>query len=242
MHPSTPFPSSPIQLSLRKMAISAPPIDPSYKPQTGLKKLPVTTSLPTLLSTLSHDGALILTNLATPSTLSAIEDELQPHIPSKPTISNGALAIIPPETLVIPGLVGKSPTVASLCEHSVLDALRSAILRETYSIIREDVIEQHAIEPLLSISCTLNIGCGAPRQKLHRDDNVHGVRHGGKFKLARASQFGVLVAASETTRQNGATMVIPGSHRWDDERRPRPSEVCFAGQLVPVQTNLRYVD
>mgnify|MGYP003587811740 FL=1 len=33
-----------------------------------------------------------------------------------------------------------------------------------------------------------------------------------------------MVAVSEFTKANGATLVIPGSHRWDDERAPKMEE------------------
>jgi len=34
----------------------------------------------------------------------------------------------------------------------------------------------------------------------------------------------VICAVSDFTAENGATLVIPGSHLWDDERKPDPSE------------------
>jgi ectoine hydroxylase-related dioxygenase (phytanoyl-CoA dioxygenase family) len=37
-----------------------------------------------------------------------------------------------------------------------------------------------------------------------------------------------MIAASEFTARNGATRVIPGSHRWDDERGPREDEAVPA--------------
>lgn len=98
--------------------------------------------------------------------------------------------------------------------------------------MREDIAEENVIDPLLSISITLHIGYGSPRQILHRDDNVHGIRHGGRFELSKVSQFGCLIAGTKTTRENGATMFVPGSYRWDDERRPSVDEVCFAGKPI----------
>ncbi|KAF2726720.1 phytanoyl-CoA dioxygenase [Polyplosphaeria fusca] len=215
------------------MAITTPqPLPPSYKPTTSLTALPATIPTPDILSILARDGALILTDLVSPSDLSAIDTELSPYHQRPDTSTSTALSLIPPETLVIPGLVGKSATIARLCESPVLEALRTHILRDEFSVLREDVVEQHVIDPLLSISITLHIGPGAPRQRLHRDDNVHGIRHGGKFELRRASQVGVLVAGSRTMRENGATMVVPGSHLWGDERVPKVEEVCFA-EMAP---------
>lgn len=51
--------------------------------------------------------------------------------------SNGALALIPKETLVVPGLVGKSPTMAKICESPILESLRSTILTDRFRVLRE---------------------------------------------------------------------------------------------------------
>jgi ectoine hydroxylase-related dioxygenase (phytanoyl-CoA dioxygenase family) len=37
-----------------------------------------------------------------------------------------------------------------------------------------------------------------------------------------------MFALSDFTAANGATRVVPGSHRWDAERKPRPEEVTQA--------------
>lgn len=209
-----------------------PPIDTSYQPQVSITSLPASASIEEILVVIERDGGVILTDLVTDEELDNIDIDVGNEKKNARSTENSALHIIPKETLAIPGLVGKSPTVAKLCEHPVLDQLREHILQETYHVIREDIIEENSIDPLLSISITFHIGFGAPRQRLHRDDNVHGIRHGKDFVLSKASQFGCLIAGTRTTRENGATMFVPGSHKWDDERVPRTNEVCFAGKYL----------
>jgi ectoine hydroxylase-related dioxygenase (phytanoyl-CoA dioxygenase family) len=208
------------------------PIDTLYEPSTSIKSLPANASIDEILEILESDGGVILTNLVSLEQLNNVEQEIMVHRKSAPSTENSALNIIPKETLVIPGLVGKSRTIEDICQLPVLDQLRTSILREEFSVIREDVVEENSIDPLLSISATLYIGYGAPRQRLHRDDNVHGIRHTTKFELRKQSQFGCLIAATKTTRQNGATLFVPGSHKWDDERVPQMEEVCFAGKTL----------
>ncbi len=173
---------------------------------------------------------MILTDFTTPEHLAAIDNDVEAHRKQTRTTEKSAMKLIPKETLAVPGLVGKSPTIVKICESPVLEKLRSSILEEKFTIIREDIVEENTIDPLLSISMTFYIGPGAPRQRLHRDDNIHGIRHAGEFDLKKASQFGCLIAGSRTTRHNGATIFVPGSHKWDDSRTPRLDEVCFAGK------------
>lgn len=207
------------------------PIDASYEPQVAITKISANASIDDILAVIENDGGVILTDLVTSEQLAAIDADVEAQREHVPTTEGSALHIIPKETLAVPGLVGKSDTVAEICEHPVLEQLRTRILEHKFSVIREDFVEENTINPLLSISTTLHIGFGAPRQRLHRDDNVHGIKHSGPFRLNEQSQFGCLIAGTRTTRANGATMFIPGSHKWDDERVPRLDEVCFAGEL-----------
>lgn len=218
-------------MGIKVIPVHPDPIDASYKPSASITRLPADAPIDSILDVIERDGGLILTNFASAEQLAAIDDDVSKHAESARSQGTSGIPIIPKETLVVPGLVGKSDTVAQICESPVLDEIRSRILSDTFTVQREDIAEENRIDPLLSISITLYIGHGAPRQRLHRDDNIHGIRHGqSDWSFKDASQIGCLIAGSKTTRENGATMFIPGSHRWDDSRRPSPDEVCFAGK------------
>ncbi|KAL5324960.1 hypothetical protein ACEPPN_006081 [Leptodophora sp. 'Broadleaf-Isolate-01'] len=207
------------------------PIDPSFTPTTSIVKLPSTASIDEIISILDRDGGLIITSLLTPSEISQIATDTLPYTGSNATPHSG-IAIIPQETQLISGLVAKSPTMLSLCEHPILSALRARILTDEGSIPMEDIRKNWHIDPLLSLSVSFQIGYGAPRQRLHRDDGIHLVDHSLPYELEKVSQFACLVAGVETTRENGATMFVPGSHRWDEKRRPRLDEIAFA-EMAP---------
>ena len=206
------------------------PIDSSYEPQVAIRKIPANAHIQDILTIIEQDGGVILTDMVSEEQLAAIDADVEYERARVPTTEGSALHIIPKETLAVPGLIGKSDTMAELCEHPVLEQLRKHILEHRFSVIREQIVEENVIDSLLSISTTLHIGYGAPRQILHRDDNVHGIKHDRPFRLNEQGQFGCLIAGTRTTRQNGATMFIPGSHKWDDMRVPQLNEVCFAGK------------
>ncbi|QDS70259.1 hypothetical protein FKW77_007580 [Venturia effusa] len=86
------------------------------------------------------------------------------------------------------------------------------------------------IPPRLSLSVCFDMrpGPGAKRQPLHRDEDVWGTKHDRPFRKEDVRQLGVLIAGTRSVRENGATLVIPGSHLWDDERVPREEEAAYA--------------
>lgn len=212
-------------------SIPAVPISSTYKPSVHITSLPATSSIEDIITILDRDGGLILTDFVSKTQLSQIDTELDPYIKDDENDMSG-FNIIPQETKVINGLVGKSPSIASLCEHPHLTELRKRILTDAGDRMIEDHPFSYHLDPLLSISMSFRIGTGAPRQRLHRDDTVHLIDHSIPYQLNKVSQFACLIAAVETKRENGATMFIPGSHKWDHERRPKPEEVTFAGMFI----------
>lgn len=225
-----------------------PPIDSAYQPKTAITTVPATHPIEYILSILERDGGVILKDLVSPDELAAIDEELEPwsskprrHLEDK-KINGDAFPSIPAQTVLVPGLVSKSKTVAQICEHPMLEALRQRILREDFTLMREGFAEPNTIDPLLSLSVSINIGYGAPRQLLHRDDGVHHIRHSRNpfqpWSFQESSQFGCLIAGCDVTRENGATMFVPGSHKWDDDRWANSDEVCFAGRLPHLTSKL----
>jgi ectoine hydroxylase-related dioxygenase (phytanoyl-CoA dioxygenase family) len=84
---------------------------------------------------------------------------------------------------------------------------------------------------LLSQAQLIHILPGEAAQLLHADDAFYRVPR-PRPPLGAATIW----AIDEFTPHNGATVVVPGSHRWDEERRPEPDEavpcVMPAGSVV----------
>ena len=67
------------------------------------------------------------------------------------------------------------------------------------------------------------IGNGEVKQKFHRDgDSWH------RAKRDDDILFSANIALTDFCQGNGATVVVPGSHRWDVSREPLPSELTYA--------------
>ena len=87
---------------------------------------------------------------------------------------------------------------------------------------------------VLSAPTGISIGPGEAAQRLHRDDSV--------YPVARPHQelvINTMWALDDFTAENGATLVVPGSHRWPAERRATDTEAVPA--TMPAGSVLFYV-
>ena len=81
----------------------------------------------------------------------------------------------------------------------------------------------------------LSIGPEAKDLVLHRDDIIHhNYQSAAKsHSLGGDTGVGFFVAGKRTTRQNGATRFIPGSHLWDYGVLPPDESNTFYAEMEP---------
>ncbi|ORY11779.1 phytanoyl-CoA dioxygenase [Clohesyomyces aquaticus] len=204
-----------------------PPINASYQPLKAVTKIPATSSLEEILEVLERDGGVVLTDFVSLETLDKIDEELEPY--AKPVAGNDSYDnFIGKKTLVIPGLVGKSDTIANILDtNETIEKLLKVILEERYTAVFENHTEELVVDPLLSISLGFCISQGSPRQALHRDDMIFSSKHRPDMKINEQDGFSCFLAGTRVTRENGGTMIILGSHKWEHDRSGKPEEVSF---------------
>lgn len=126
------------------------------------------------------------------------------------------------------GLAGKSPMFMEKVTGNQLyqDVCKRLLSTETTMWVG-DKQETNLSEPQINSAVVLCIGPGASAQPLHRDDMLH---HNinpqvsvDKYSFDRETAIGLFVAGTKTTKANGATRFIPGSH-LDDSRHGPPDE------------------
>lgn len=153
---------------------------------------------------LERDGVVIVRNLLDKGAFSAMRAELAPHVETAPTGNDGFFGL---QTQRFGGLIAKSSTYAALVTNPLLLTVCDRMLKPHCSSYQ--VTETQGIV----------IGPGSPAPPLHRDDLVFPVP-------APHPEFEVqiIVALDDFTAANGATRVVPRSHKWAPERVARADE------------------
>ncbi|GLY85222.1 phytanoyl-CoA dioxygenase family protein [Actinoallomurus iriomotensis] len=185
-----------------------------------LTTLPATISVDEAVDVVDRDGAVIIEDFVDAGTLRGLWADLGTDLERQ---ADGDGRLVGEKTRILPGLVRRSArSVTIMRQPHFLGAARHFLQRPVKAWLGEQRVE-FVPTIQLGISRAIQIWPGVALQGLHRDDTAHLRTHPGP-----ESRVQVMVAASEFTARNGATRVIPGSHRWDDERAPRDEEAVPA--------------
>lgn len=184
--------------------------------QSGLVKLQADVHVDEILAVLDRDGGVIISKLISQEKLDQIAHELKPH-EQPDQIWKGNF--FPEATKRICGAATKSQTYAEeILLNPVYQEICSRLLTIKKTSRYGEKVRTFVCKPIANASTVFDVGPGAEAQQLHRDDGVHHVVRPTRQPV----DINILVAQTRTVPENGATVVIPGSHKW----------VCF-GLLLP---------
>ncbi|RSM50469.1 phytanoyl-CoA dioxygenase [Actinoplanes sp. ATCC 53533] len=161
---------------------------------------------------LERDGYLVLEGLLSPEECEEIRAAVTPLL-----ARTGRNAFEGHRTQRVYSVLNKTRACDRLVDHPRVLALLDRLFLPNY---------------LLSMLQVININPGETAQLLHPDDAFYPVP-----RPRPALGAATIWAIDEFTETNGATVVLPGSHRWDDARRPtdgdeRRAAVMPAGSCV----------
>ncbi|KAK4704253.1 hypothetical protein P7C70_g1956, partial [Phenoliferia sp. Uapishka_3] len=193
--------------------------------------------LEALATALKRDGGIILRKIATADDLAQMEKDVRPFI-EKDAPWTGSF--FPAETRRVTGLITKSPRFV---EKVIMNPVYQATCDKFLSSYHTGHLGSEFIEcvskPQLQNTIVFAIGPGgsdARNQPLHRDDSIYHMKHPActpeTYEYGRDAAIGYFLAGKKTTRANGATRFIPGSHLWPHEKLGGPHEdECVYAEL-----------
>lgn len=177
---------------------------------------------------LSETGVVIVEEMLGQLDIQNIQQELNAHLENaESSVSNinpVIEAFFGDKTKHVAGLATKSKTFvdAVLC-HPVMLGLCDQILLPNCANYQ------------LNLGHLMVRGPGSTAQILHRDEDIwiHLPRPHKEVEVA------TMTALVDFTAENGATLIVPGSHRWDRDRQPQPEEIKAA--IMPAGASVIYL-
>lgn len=202
---------------------------------------------------LIRDGGAIIERLESAETMNAIHAEVAANVPAE--AQEGSSDLWPAGTRTVGGMAAVSPTYveALLVNQKILEIV-DAVLRpivpfttpaaekETPPMSLSDLegggtqLVWGAADPDTSPLChhytlgaavMLEVRGGRDEpQPLHRENAIYQpfVEHLGMREFIVSTMW----AGTDFTAENGATRVVPGSHRWPESRIATPAEIVQA--------------
>jgi len=173
-----------------------------------------------ILAALRRDGVVLVDRFIPPETVAAVTRETSAAVadaePGMRTINPMIQAFFGPCTKHVSALAAVSPTFAN-----------EVMTHPTYRYVCDDVLLPSCSRYRLNLGHLIARGPGAGAQIPHRDEDVwpHFPRPHDDIQVAS------MVAIDEFRIDNGATRVVPNSHRWPRERQPEPDE--FVDAVLP---------
>jgi hypothetical protein len=167
---------------------------------TAVQHLPPTATPDEVAAILAEDAVVIVDDVADPALLERIETEMQPFIDAN---GFGGDEFSGFHTSRTGGLIARSPAARELVMHPL--ALGTC-----------GIVLGHATSFQLHLTQIIAIGPDEPAQTVHRDQWAFDFF---PFPNGFEVQCNTIWALDDFTEENGATRVIPGSHRFEDKLR-----------------------
>ena len=159
---------------------------------------------------LAEDGCVSVAELVSPQVMDDIHSEMAPFIEATPM---GPDDFSGHRTRRTGSMIARSPSFRPLAQHPLVIGTLDRVLGD------------HATSYQLHLTQVIDIGPGEPGQLVHRDQWAFDFF---PFPAGYEVECHVMWAMTDFTEENGATRVIPGSHKWEDKLRPQYDDTVAA--------------
>ena len=169
-----------------------------------VKTVPATAGQAVINEILETDGCVVIEDVLDRGQVADVAAELAPHFDAVPNCAGDFYGYV---TKRLSGLIAKSRSCQSM-------AIDPAILGVMDHFLLKGCRGYH-----LNLTQAIRIGPGEPQQVIHRDDLMFNFVH-PEFE----AMINAMWAVDDFTAENGATHVVPGSHKWPLDRQAQPHE------------------
>ncbi|CAF2695639.1 unnamed protein product [Rotaria sp. Silwood2] len=183
-----------------------------------------------ILKHLERDGVVIVTGMFSKDHIEQVKKDLAPHFDADIPDESG---FFPITTQRANAVFGISRGCVDMAMNPLLLAIANRLLTSTYTFYRGSEKCKAVSKPVISSAIGFRIKPGGRQQGLHRDDEDYHAR-----PCDRPVMVSYVTAITRTTKNNGATIVIPGSHLWEDEDRMPLVEEAIPAELEPGDTTM----
>ena len=168
-----------------------------------------------IVEALSEAGCVVVTDVTDADLRESIRSEMAPymadaHVQTK----DNPDAFYSGFTRRVSALAARSP---SITDNLIIHPLSQKICKSHLLSNGEHGWQLHA-------SAVLEVGPGARDQMLHREEDPFTFFPVPRPNIIVASMW----AVTDFTVANGATLLVPGSHKWPADRQPEPHEIFNA--------------
>jgi ectoine hydroxylase-related dioxygenase (phytanoyl-CoA dioxygenase family) len=182
-----------------------------------IQHLPNSATPDEIAAVIARDGCAVVDRAASPAQLAKLLAELEPHERAN---AAGSDDFAGRRTKRTGALIARSPTARDFVMHPTVLGTVARVLG-------------HASGYQLHLTQLISIGPGEPMQTIHRDQWAFDFF---PFPNGYEVQCNTIWAISDFSAENGATRVIPGSHRYAErlkfvEEQTEPAEMS-AGSVL----------
>jgi ectoine hydroxylase-related dioxygenase (phytanoyl-CoA dioxygenase family) len=182
------------------------------------------TTTDVLVSVIERDGGVIVENIISQDLANRIRTELKPYFDNDKQDPSG---FFPHTTQRATGLLARSDGCVELAMNPTYIDVANRLISSTYTYWTGQQQETVTAKPIISSTVGFRVNPGGRQQALHRDDGDYHTRN-----CDMPMMLGCVTALTKTTKENGATICIPGSHVWGPDRCPYDDEAVPA-ELEP---------
>ncbi len=164
-----------------------------------------TESIEKINDIIARDGCIIIKNVLRKPEVKKLSAELRPHFEETENCHGDFYGY---STKRLSSLVAKSVSCQNITINPVILGVMDAFLLKTSERYQ------------LHLTQAIQIGPGEFRQPLHRDDVMFPFDHPDYEAMINC-----MWAVDDFTSDNGATLVVPGSHKWQKDRVAQDHEI-----------------